>query len=205
MAKQREENPQAAPIKLRAVLNMALFWIYAHITPLVILLRKPGTIGIRYYGPHVFWAYSWLLIFGVFVAANTGEDFAAMFSFGMLYFVLLTVHRFQSNRHFSLGLFGHSRYTGYSWLTHWASGHDELIAKKSIEPLFCFILGICMLPFSYFLSWYFLLGALLLPVPIWLDERRVSVQKLDWQDTVIDNSEFTNWSRDQQENLFDER
>lgn len=204
MAKQRDENPQDAFFKYRTVLNTSLFWAYAHITPLVILLRQPGTIGIRYYGLHVFWGFVWIPMFGVFVAANTGEDLAAMLGFWALYLVLLAVHRFQSYRSFNQGLVGHSRYTGFPWLTRWASGQDEFIAKKSTEPIFCVILGFCLMPFSYFLAGYFLFGAFLLPIPVWLDERRVIVQKMDWQDNVIDNSEFTRWSRDQQ-HLFDER
>ncbi len=199
--RQQDDNSHSP----RNTFNQGLSLSLIHITPIIMLLRKPSSIGARYYGMETFWAFLYMPVFGAVLSGNTGEGLPLFMLFWVIYIALLAIHRGSSDKKAAQGDTGHTRYIGDSWLTGWSAAKDELITKKNNEPAACLVLGLCCIPFSFPLGMYFIIGAFLLPIPIWAAERREKVQRMDWQDARLENERFSRWIQEQQDRYSNER
>jgi hypothetical protein len=192
MSQQQEQEHLLNPkMSLNVLANLCM----AHVTPLEVLFRVPGTVGSRYFGKEAFWAFLYIPLFVIF-AGPEGRGQAGIILFWGLYLVLLFVHRASSQVRWNQGCREHSRYIGDSWFgsLNLPGFKDDNHAKKVWEPIACIVLGLIALPFSPPLGWYFLIGTATLAVPMMIIERRDRQRQLDLQDSSIEAARMRQWS-----------
>lgn len=191
-------NQDDRPLNPREAFNQGIGLATIHTTPIEMFFRKIGSKGVRSFGMETFYAFIYMPVFGAVVAGSTGEGLPVFLAFWLIYVLLLAMHRGASEKA-ALNESDHTRYIGDSIFTSSTALKDELKTKKNTEPVMALIIGLCSIPFSIPLAAYFIIGAFLLPMPIWISERREKVKRMDWQDAWLENQRFSQWVREQQE------
>lgn len=107
----------------------------------------------------------------VLMLAGTGE---AGFYYFMTWLFFMCANRALSQKNERLGVAIHSRYAGDPWLARWVCKSDDF-AKRYVEPLICFGVGVGLMPVSEILGAFVMSGMVSLGV----------VQAIEWQLTRV--------------------
>jgi len=143
MSGQQFQRPQDG---VRTVTNLFLFLAQVQAWPVIVVLRRPGTIGSHYGRMAAACAVFWIFLFAGMAHVHPGMEAKAMLWFTILYVFLLVFHTLKGAAARRDGYECHSHFIGIS-----VCGYGK-------EPLLCLALGLILLLVVPVLGMY-LIGA----------------------------------------------
>ena len=192
MSGDRQEQRQDAS-SMKSGINLLQLLVDGHAACVAPFLRNG--MGSNYPGVDGLVALVMILVY----AAETRDRF--MMWYFWIWLLTIACQRIETFRLIRRGWAEHSRYTGRPLLLKLPFVKNEMTAKNMIEPAFCFLVGLCLLPISQTLGAFVMLGYLSLGIQRGLQSQVNRMRVRQMRDAAIEQRQLAEWFRSERDDF----